>query len=173
MSNIQVLRNLGTDAFANLYDIFIPAVPGITGVDGLEFRVRNFSIPESPRAGVYDIHYKSLKITKINSKITVENELSFPLRVDRYWAVYNYFLAWKKLGINQETGVVDEDLIPKVPIIVKSSDNSNNPTGGIWTFSNFYPIAIEGFDFDWESEDPVEVTIAGIYDLFAEEVVPV
>lgn len=173
MSSIQTLRKLGTDAFSNLYDVFLPAVPGVTGEEGIEFRIKNFSIPDTPAPTTYDIHYKTMKIAKLGAKIEVENELSFPLRVDRNWAVYNYFLAWKKLGSNQETGVIDEDLVPKVPIIIKSADTGNVPTGGIWTFQNFYPIKVGGFDFDWENDSPVEITITGIYDLFVEEIVPI
>jgi len=171
--SIDVLRKLGTDAFINLYDIFIPAVSGINGFEGIEFRVKNFPIPETPSVNTYEIHYKTMKMVKLGSKIDMENEITFPLRVDRNWVAYNFFLAWKKLGISQETGVIDETLIPKVPLVVKSTDTQNNGTGGVWTFSNFYPRLVGGIDFDWEGDSPIEVDITGIYDLFVEEVIAI
>jgi len=163
MSNIQVLKSVGSDAFENLYDITIPPVSGITGADGINVRIKQIDIPESPSPSTYEVHYKTMKMTKSGSKIAQENELSFTMRVDKNWLAYKFFLEWKKLGFDQYSGVADEDLIPKVPIIVTTYDGSNNPTGGIWTFEDFYPIAVTNASFNQEGEAPIEVTIRGIF----------
>ncbi len=155
MSSIQVLKGLGSDAYLNFFDVIIPPVSGIDGFDGLTFRIQNFPIPATPRASKYEIHLKSMKLEKLGSKIETEHEISFEIRIDRNLLAYDFFKLWKLTGVNQVTGVIDEELIPKVPITVRSTDYNDASTGGLWIFEDAFPLAIEGFDFSQESDAPV------------------
>jgi hypothetical protein len=161
--SIKKLKNTGTDAFANLFEIVVPPVPGIDGFDGLVFRIKTLEIPERSAPGTYEVHYKTAKQMKLNSKFENENELVIPIRMDRNWLANRFFLAWMRLGINQATGLIDEALIPKVPISVYSIDSEDNATGGYWVFNDFYPYKMGSHTFDHEAGDPIEKEITGIY----------
>lgn len=161
--SIQVLKNLGGDAFTNLFDITIPPVAGLPGLDEIQFRVTSISIPEVPAPEQYDVHYKTSKVTKSSSKINQNNELTFNLRVDKNWEAYTFFLQWKKLGFDQYSSIVDQDLVPKVPIVVTTYDGADNLSGGIWTFEDYYPTSISEISFEQSGSDPIEVTITGLF----------
>lgn len=165
MSNIQILQNLGADAYTNLFEVVIPPVPGVPGVGELAFRVKNVTIPQTPDPVKYEIHYKNLKKEKFGSKFNQEFEIPITFRIDKFQFVYDFFKAWKQLGANQYSGVLDEDLIPTVPLTIRSTDYNETGTGGLWIFEGAKPLRIEGFDYDYESDTPMERTVVMQYDI--------
>lgn len=164
-TNIQVLKELGADAFGNLFDVSIPQVPGVTGVNGISFRIQTFPIPVTPTPTIYTVHYKTAQLQKIGSKFPEPDPLALQVRIDKEQFVYEFFKEWKQLGINQYTGVLDEDLIPKVPMTVQSTDSGSSLTGATWVFEDCYPLSIEGFDYDQTAEDPLLRTINIYYSI--------
>lgn len=160
MSHIRKLKNLGPDAFINLYDVIVPPVPGVSdAAEGLQFRIKSFEIPDTPQPNKYNIHYKSSQIQRLGSKFDTEHEFTIPIRIDRNLFVIRFIKAWRRLGMNHVTGFIDETQIPKVPIIIKTTDASDNPTGGIWTFEDCFPLGEGGISFDQEGDSPIEVDI--------------
>lgn len=165
MASIDIVKNLGLDAQNNLWDIEIPTVPGITGIDELKFRINSVSIPPTPEPNKYQVFYKTQSIEKLGSQFQNEFEFTMEIRIDREQFVYDFFRLWRQLGINTLTGIIDESLIPKVPVVVRSTDSGDTGTGFLSTFQNAYPVRIEGFDYSREGGDPLVRSVAMHFDL--------
>lgn len=164
MSSLQTLKSLSRDAYQNLYDVEIAVPPGLPGFEEIKFRINSFPIPGTPTPSKHTIHYKTQSLEKLGSKFEREHTITIPVRIDRNYLAYEFFKNWKLIGINHTTGVLDEELIPKVPITIRSTDEGDNNTGMIYVFDACYPEQIEGVDFSNESGDPVERNIVIHFD---------
>lgn len=165
MASIDILKNLGADAFNNLYDVEIPQIPGVAGTEELKYRMQNFPVPTTPTPNKYIVRYKTQSIEKLGAMFENVFEVQLEIRIDRQMAVYNFFKNWMQLGINNTTGVIDEELIPKAPIVVRSTDTGDQGTGFLLTLQNSYPISLEGFTFSQDNGDPMIRTVTLHFDL--------
>ena len=156
MSHIKKIKDLGRDAFENLYDVIIPPVPGVVGFDEVRFRITSFDVPAVPKPSVYEIPYKTASVQKVGSKFEYDYEFELPIRMDRNWLVDAFFQAWMKLGLNHVTGLIDETLIPKVPVIVMMTDSNDFPTGKLWTFEDAFPLQRGDVGLSQDGDSPLE-----------------
>jgi len=161
--SVETIYNMGDDALQNLFDISIGTIPYINDLTSTLVRVQGFTIPASGNSP-YTVHYKTQQITKPSGKIEAPNEFTFDFRVDRNWAIYKGFVAWKNAVANSYTGAIAPDNIlsnNRVPIDVWAVDPAGSPipSFGKWSFKSCYPSSVGDIGFDYGVGDPIIVTI--------------
>lgn len=164
---LDTIFQAGDDALQNQFQIVIPAFPNVINIAGTNLRVTNVSIPELT-VGTYENQYQTDRVVKPSGKNETPKEFSFTFRADKYWQVYNGFSLWHGLIINQETGAMASDagndglggLSPlRVPVIVQSIDSNGTLTGFEKTFEGSWPSIVGGFDFTFDSGDPIVIDV--------------
>jgi len=162
--SIEHVFNLGDDALQNLFDVIIPPFPGALDPVSVNFRVQNFTIPETG-VETYEIHYKTQKATKPSGKIAMPNEFSFEFRADKYWLIYNGFKNWKNIIAHTKTGAMAEDVKMgqtssiRRPVTVISTDANGIPTGGRWVFEGAFIQSLGEVGFDYTAGEPLTISV--------------
>jgi hypothetical protein len=161
--SVETLYQMGDDALANLFDISIDPIAYIDNVSSVLVRVQNLTIPASG-ANTYEVNYKTLTITKPGGKVDKPSEFSFDIRVDRNWAVYKGFVAWKNAIANSDTGNIGDDSPGnnnRINITAWAVQPNGDPIPnfGSWYFKGAWPSNIGDVGFDYASGDPLTVTI--------------
>lgn len=165
--SVEQIRQLGDDALSNLFDMEIGTIPFIPNLQSTVLRVQNFEIPATG-ANTYEVHYKTQMFTKPAGKVNAPNEFSFEFRVDRNWAIYKGFAAWKNAIANSYSGAIGPDggeTNFRVPISVWAVDgNGLSPGGlGVWRFEGCYITELGSVGFDYTSGDPITVSVTMNY----------
>ncbi len=160
---IDQIYNMGDDAFTNLFNISIAPIAFIDNLTSTILRVQNITIPATG-ANTYEVHYKTQMITKPSGKVDSPNEFTFDFRVDRNWAVYKGFVAWKNAVANTFTGSISSDSAldnVRIPITVWAVNANGDPipTLGSWTFKGCFCQNVGDVGFDYTSGDPITVTV--------------
>ena len=160
--SVDIIYNMGDDALQNLFDISIGPMAYLNNLMSTLFRVQGFTIPGTG-VSMYDVNYKTQKITKPGGKIEAPNEFSIDFRVDRYWYVYKGLVAWKNAVANSYTGVIGPDnrlSHNRVPITVWPVESTAIPIPNFtqWTFVGCMCTAIGDIGFDYTAGDPLTIT---------------
>lgn len=163
----QVLRNLGDDAMANLFEVVIPPYAGADFVNSLKFRIQSITIPGTG-VDVYQIHYKTQVIDKTASKINTTREFSITFRADKYMVHYKALKAWKNSVGNTYTGAIGNSETYGVPITVNLTDSDDNYTGTYWVFENARIKSIGDISLDYSEGNPINITATFSFDALLE-----
>lgn len=161
--SVETIYNMGDDALQNLFDMSIGTIPYVNDLTATLVRVQGFTIPATG-SGTYEVPYKTQKITKPSGKVETPNEFTFDFRVDRNWAIYKGFVAWKNAVANSYTGAIAPDNFlsnNRVPIDVWAVAPTGEPIVGFgkWSFKGCYPSSVGDIGFDYGVGDPIMVTI--------------
>lgn len=114
---LQGLHRVGEDGLANLFDVNIgtgfPLPVGIPMGDlpfdgGSFLRVESVTMPE-PTINTYDVHFKSLDIERISSKMERPKEFTMTVRNDRLYVIYKFFTSWRNMAHDVTTGAMGDD----------------------------------------------------------------
>lgn len=99
MSNIANLLASSFDAFSNLYTVTI--LDNDTDRASLvsDLRIEGFKAP-AITLGEYDLHYKTVNITRNNAMFTGEREFELKFRVDNDYVAYESLKTWRNLLYN-------------------------------------------------------------------------
>lgn len=165
--SVETIYAMGDDALTNLFDMSIATIPYINDLTQTLVRVQGFTIPATG-SSTYEVNYKTQKITKPGGKIEAPNEFTFDFRVDRNWAIYKGFIAWKNAVANSYTGDIAPDNIlsnNRVPIDVWAVAPTGEPIIGFgkFSFKGCYPSSVGDVAFDYGTGDPIIVTITMQY----------
>jgi len=164
---IETIFAQGDDALGNQFRLSINPILTILP-DPIEFRTVSVSIP-AQNFGTYEVKYRTQKFTKPNGSITTENQFTFVLRVDKYWAIYHMFNTWLNTIANHATGIMAPDVLPggvapfRTTCVVQSVNSAGIPTSGVWTFLQAYPSDISGMEFAQDTDTPLQATITMQY----------
>lgn len=162
--SVNLIYNMGDDAFANLYEMSFAPVPFLGGeLQNIILRVQNFTIPEITQ-DTYEVPYKTLSIDKPNGKANNIREFSFDIRVDRLYAVYKAFISWRNAIANPVSGSIGPDNSlnnNRTDVTVWAVDPSGVPIPnfGNWTFKGAWCKGVGSVNFDNASGDPIVTTI--------------
>ena len=162
--SIDAIYKAGDDALANQFIVVIPPFQGILDNVYTSMRINTIEIPDSSIA-TYEIHSGTQKMTKAAGKSETANEFSFTFRNDKFWRTYQGFKNWKDYVLNEETGIMAEDIAPggtsnyRVPITIISVDSNNVPTGISRVMEGCWPSTVSGISFDVTSGEPLETTV--------------
>lgn len=161
--SVQLIKNLGDDALANLWDMNFGQIPFMPDLQSAALRIQNFNIPATG-ANVYEVHYKTQMFTKPGGKVDAPNEFTFEFRVDRNWIIYKGFVAWKNAVANSYTGNIGADnatstIRTPVTIWAVGGDGLKLSGVGAWRFDGCFCQNVGDISFDYTTGDPITVTV--------------
>jgi hypothetical protein len=161
MVNVDTILALSDDALVNQFEIVFPdGIPGGGNGDRISLRSdQQFDIPQQI-IYKYDIEFRGHKIPKTGKKEDTEKTITFSIRLDQQWKVYDDLITWLKLAYDPNTGIAVPDLLGRCTIAVHSLNRDNSIAKTI-TLRNCKAIGIKVTSFDNASGDPqrVELTI--------------
>ena len=127
----SVLVNATGDAMDNIFDILIDW-PWASGTNGqlsanaeapVSYRADGIDIPE-PKTKTYEVTWHGVKVNKIASGVDLDRKLSITYRLDANYALYQKFIAWKKLTSDVNTsGVANtESALGRLQVIAPGAE---------------------------------------------------
>ena len=128
----SVLVNSTGDAMDNIYDILIewPWQGGSSNggvISGAEaaasYRASGFKIPE-PKTKTYDVSWRGTSVKKVASGIELSRIFTLTFRLDANYALYQKFVAWRKVTNDVNTGGVSntESALGKIQVIAPGAE---------------------------------------------------
>lgn len=174
----STLVNATGDAMDNIYDIFIDWPWSNTGTNGeistgaeaaASYRAEGFNIPEA-KTETYDVYWRGVAVKKLKSGVKMDRQFDITFRLDANYALYQKFLAWKKVtGDANTSGVANtESALGRIQVVApgaeynamnwstptKADDNANmlstalnGTTNLVWTFEDVQCINVESPKF--------------------------
>lgn len=162
---IEEIFRAGDDALSNHFQIGIDPLSLFGLDDRVRIRTTQVDIPEQS-VGTYTVDYKSQRFTKPNGKIETTNEMSFTIRLDKYYTLYEGLYAWWAFISDPETGAMAEDVGAiggdtdiRTDLTVTPIDSNGVITGRGWKFHKAFPTSVPGPSFSQESGDPITLSI--------------
>lgn len=169
----SVLVNATGDAMDNIYDILIDWPWANTGTNGAvstgaeaaaSYRANGFNIPE-PKTKTYDVSWRGVTVKKVAAGIELVRTFKLTFRLDANYALYQKFIAWKKVtGDINTSGVANtESALGRIQVIAPGAeynsmswstptaenDNDNmvstalsSTTNLVWTFEDVQCINV-------------------------------
>lgn len=109
----SVLVNATGDAMSNIFDVIIgwPWTNGdISGAEAAaSYRCSGFNIPE-PKTKTYQNTWRGISVNKVAAGIELNRQVELEFRLDANYALYQKFIAWKKLvGDVNTSGVANTE----------------------------------------------------------------
>lgn len=164
--HIDTVFAAGDDALQNQFALEITPLGAIFNLqDPLKIRTVTCNIPNFA-IGTYTVDYKTQKYTKPSGKIETPNEFTFSFRVDKYWAVYQALLAWKRFIADEVTGAMAEDVSAlsgrssfRTDIIVHPIDSNDVITYAGWKFHQAWPSNLDQIQLDQANGEPVVLPV--------------
>lgn len=110
----SVLVNSTGDAMNNIFDIYIDWPWSTIGTNGqisdateaqVSYRAKGFDIPE-PKTNTYKVTWNGITVNKVAAGVSLDRKFNLTYRLDANYALYNKFLAWKKLTSDVNTSGV-------------------------------------------------------------------
>lgn len=157
----SVLVNATGDAMDNIFDIVVewPWGNGDSGAEAAaSYRASGFDVPE-PKTRTYDVSWLGVRVKKIAAGIDLDRTFKITYRLDANYALYQKWIAWKKLtGDVNTSGVANtESALGRVKVVapgaeynsmswltpsVESAEDNmvskalKNTTNLVWTFED-------------------------------------
>jgi len=172
MPNIVTVYNSGLDALANLFEVNIPIDGVIKDFFGesipseLIFRIQDFAVPSSS-IDTYSIEWGTWSIDRPNGKVNTTREITFNIRIDKAYAIYQGFINWKNAISNEYTGVISDvkDYVVDIPVYPVSSTIGNSEDYILSTvgqgakFEKCWPKEVGEISYDQSSGEPLALSV--------------
>lgn len=157
------------DTFKNNFQIIFNNIPNELKTlkdlpDKLEYRIQNFNIP-SVAINKYTVNYLGEKVERIAGSLEQSKEVTFNVRVDRFWNVYKGFVEWRELvlGLDGESRFPDlKDNNIRTDITIKPIDVNARvayTSKTNWDFKGCIITGIQEIEFNYETGEPIVVQI--------------
>lgn len=165
----DVILSLGSDALINQWQVLFPkGIPGGSHIDAVRLRIdKTFTMPQKQIA-TYEIDFRGAKLLKTAKKEDTDKTITFSVRVDQPWAVYDDLEAWHNLCYNPVTNTASSDADTRIPIVLQNLDQ-NNAIAKSFTFSYCKLKDMKVSDWDMASSEPVSVELTIIFGYFQTE----
>jgi len=175
-SHIATLVGAGADAMSNMFEVgFIPPLGVTVSEESLKIRTKAFS-PPAPKQATYDVHWKTVSVPKVATKIELDRTLEFEIRLDAYYNVYMSLLQWQSYTMQSSDGFASNNPAalgtikvkalgtPITDITSEGAKDFLSETGAlVWKFEDVAIINISLSQYDTETANPVMATVTFIY----------
>lgn len=166
---IDIMSNMGDDALSNQFNLVFPTgIPGGGNTDRLSLRMDQSLDPPEQTVNVYDIFYRGLKISKTGTLDETDKTLTFDIRLDQAWGVFDDLNNWLKLVFDFSTGIAMPDEMTRTNISIQATDTADKIIKTI-TFKGVKIRGIKISSFDNTTSEPIRVTLNLIWSDFISE----
>jgi hypothetical protein len=118
---------------------------------------KTIDMPEET-SSTYEFFIRGMKITKTGMVDETEKTLTFDVRLDQQWSVYDSLIAWKRLCHDGQAGTRMPSAVTNTVILVQALDGQNKVVK-TFKFGFVYCKGVKVSAFDNETGDPARVTI--------------
>ena len=150
----------------NMFQMVFPnGIPGAKNTNAIALRMDQTIEPPENSVSVYDIMYKGMKIPKTGSSDDTDKSVSFDVRLDQQWQVYDDLMRYKKMVFDPNLGTRQPDLLTRTTIAVQAVDGANKVVKTIY-FKGAKLKSLKIAAFDQNGTDPMRLTLTWIYAKF-------
>ena len=186
------LIGAGADAMSNMYEVAFTfprtvASTPITDITKLRIRADGFT-PPSDSQQTYEVHWKTVSLTRPAAKIVMDRQFSITFRVDANWDLYKSLLKWKAKTSIGSVGYASQQLPDGGVVEVKalggainalsevassSGDTPSIATSSVfWKYEDVWIESITNPDFSTENGEPAKVTAVFRFSKFTDASTP-
>ena len=152
---------LAQDVLLNSWQIAFPkGIPGGSNPDLIVARLdQTFTMPDKVIA-FYTIDFRGSIILKPSKKEDTDKTITFPVRIDQEWSVYDDLAAWQDMVYDPVTNIALPSALTRIPIVVHNLDE-NEDIKKSFTFNYCFITNLKPTDWDMSSNEPsrAEVTV--------------
>lgn len=165
----DAILNLGDDALVNQYQAVFPkGIPGGSNTDAVRLRIdQTFPMPSEDIA-TYEVNFRGSKLIQTAKKEDTDKTITFSVRVDQEWNVYDDLEAWRNLCYNPVNNTASPNSVTRVPIIIQNLNQSGTIVKS-FTFTSCKIKTLKITDWDMGSAEPVRVEVTIIYGTMTSE----
>lgn len=167
MAKIDDLLATGEDALGNHYQVTIPEIDQLGGVeDMLVLRIKSFNVPERT-IETYEITKAGKKADRPNGISSQSHDFDITFMGDKRWACYNGINNWIKLIQDNETMAMASDsnitgeseFRHDIQVDAINNLTDNYEVTNSWVLKGAYPKTISGVEFSEDGAEPLEFTV--------------
>jgi hypothetical protein len=103
-----------------------------------------------------------MKIPKTSMTHTMDKKVTFDVRLDQQWSVFDDLNAWYKLSYDAVNGTAITDALTRTDIVLQPQDGQQAVKKNI-RFKNAKLVGIKIASFDNASTDPTRLTLNFIF----------
>lgn len=196
-THITELLGAGADAMTNMYEVVFTMPTGtalsVDATQTAKLRIRADAFnPPADSQQTYEVHWKTVALTRPASKIIMDRVFTITFRVDANYDLYRTLLKWKGLTSAGSVGYASQEMSilgsvtvsalasaithPKM-VAGKTSDapgikGAASASGGsviLWKYNDVWIETITNPEFSTESADPAKVTATFRFGSFEDE----
>lgn len=175
MSIEQVYR-AGEDALQNVWEIAFLSEGELDNViafsESAKFRTKSVNIPELVLP-TYVVHHNNIAYEKISTKLDTVKDLTFNLRLNKYFAIYESLIKWRNAihDFSEQSNVADtldkkiriDVAIQPTPKKVFYNNGGKQITSDVqtikWIFKNCFPKKIGEIGFDYTGGEAIDIEV--------------
>jgi hypothetical protein len=167
--SIDLVNSAGDDALTNQFNVIFPTgIPGGGNTDRISLRTDQAVDPPERSINVYEIFHKGIKIPKTGTLDETSKELTFDVRLDQAWGVYDDFAAWLKLCYDFSNAVALPDVMTRTNITIQADDTAGTVIKSL-TFKGIKLRGMKIASFDNQTSEPLRLTVNFIWNDFVIE----
>lgn len=191
-THITELLGAGADAMTNMYEVIFNMPTGtavsVDATQTAKLRIRADAFnPPADSQQTYEVHWKTVALTRPASKIIMDRVFTITFRVDANYDLYRTLLKWKGLTSAGSVGYASQDMSALGSVTVSAlASTINNPkmvaaktseapdTKGagnviLWKYHDVWIETITNPEFSTESAEPAKVTATFRFGSFEDE----
>ena len=163
---IEQIINLGDDALLNQFRLVFPSgIPfGGTG-ENIALRMdQSIDLPEETVA-VYEYFFRGIKITKASMLDETAKEITFDVRIDSQWAVFDDLNGWKQKVHNPNAGTRLPFALTSTTMLVQmftGVEGEDTPVKQV-RFGGVVLKGLKGPALEHGASDPARATLSFIF----------
>jgi len=156
---IDPILNLQDDQMVNQFKLVFPkGIPGSGNASLVELRMdKTIDMPEET-SSTYEFFIRGMKIVKTGMLDETEKTLTFDVRLDQQWGVYDSLITWKRMCHDGQQGTRMPSSVTGTVVLIQALDGQN---AVVKTFKLGFVFCkgVKVAAFDNESADPARVTL--------------
>lgn len=154
---------LGDDQMSSAFSVIFPnGIPGGGDSETVSLRMdSSIDLPEDS-VNVYEFYHKGFKFPMTGMLQETDKTLTFDVRLDQQWKVYDDLKKWANMSYNHSNGTALPEAMARTTFMVQAQDRQQSSVANLkFKFAKLKSLKIGAFDN--ASGDPIRLTLTMIY----------
>lgn len=161
--SVDVIMNLGSDQLANQFQLKFPnGIPGGGSGENIALRMDQSFDPPEEATGEYEVFYRGVKIMFSNMLDETDKHVTFDVRLDSQWAIFDDLKSWKEMVFNANTGTAQPQENVRTTLLMEYL-NTEGSIAKMCRFSGAILKTIKVQTSEHGSGDPLRLTLNFMY----------
>lgn len=161
--SVDLILSLGDDAMANQFILRFPqGIPGGGSGDDVALRLQPSFDPPADVVGEYEVPYRGMKIMKTSMLDETDKHLTFEVRLDQQWSVFDDLQGWKDMVYNSGTGTGMPQSDTSTTLLVQAMTKDGTTAKSI-RYGGVVVKSVKVGTFDHSAAEPILLTLEFIF----------